>query len=78
MKIEEIKKVFEDKNISNCSWMYKCCLTDLKITMKDGSEISMMYNGSDLQYIDFTDDEYIGFGELLINPYENIKDIEVR
>ena len=78
MKKEDIKKIFEDKNICDSSWMYKCCLTDLKITMKDGSEINMLYNESDLQYIDFSDDDYIGFGGLLINPYENIKDIEVR
>lgn len=78
MKKEEIKKVFEDKNISESSWMYKCYLTDLKITMKDGSEINMLYSENDPQYIDFSDDDYIGFGALLINPYENIKDIEVR
>lgn len=78
MKKEDIKKLFEDMNFSDCSWMYKCCLTDLKIIMKDGSKINMMYNGSDIQYIDFSDDNYIGFGELLISPYENIKDIEVR
>lgn len=79
MKKEDIKKVFK-KNIlkTSVSWMYHCYLLELKITMKDGSEINMLYNENEKQYIDFSDDDYIGFGGLLINPYENIKDIEVK
>ena len=77
MNKEKIKAIFEEKSVNGNSWMLHCYLTEIAITMKDGSEITMLYD-DEVQYIDLTDDDYVGFGPLLINPYDNIQDIEIK
>ena len=73
----EIENLFKENGVNDeCSWVYKCRLVEIKILLKDGTKLNLLY-GDRIEYIDISDN-YVGLGSFLINPISNIERMEVE
>ena len=89
MKPEEIIEVFKKYGEQGTMYrndpsslvpgLYKCKLLELKVKLKDGTNVLIML--PEKSVIDVTNsdsDRYVGFDNTLISPMENIESIEAK
>lgn len=71
--------MFKDDPDSVMEGMFKCALLEIKIELKDGTNLLVMLGEE--SYVDITnsnENDYVGFGSTLIDPMSNIKSIEAK